>query len=110
MELFSQINLSLPVKDWKEAPLDHWHWDSVAYTGVILLNDMNDMEGGELELMKMEKHKALEELMAGRIESGVHTDVISYESPGKMIMAQGSEVLHHVTPVTSDGERRYLDS
>ena len=33
-----------------DVPLDNWHWDSVAYTGVILLNDMTDMVGGELEV------------------------------------------------------------
>lgn len=44
------------------APMDPWHWDSVAYTGVILLNDFNDFVGGELECMRMEKRKALKEL------------------------------------------------
>ena len=24
---------------------------------------------------------------------------ISYEAPGKMVLAQGSEILHHVTPI-----------
>ena len=44
------------------APMDPWHWDSVAYTGVILLNDFNDFVGGELECMRMEKRRALKEL------------------------------------------------
>ena len=43
--------------------MDPWHWDSVAYTGVILLNDFNDFIGGELECMRMEKRKALKELV-----------------------------------------------
>lgn len=80
----------------------------MAYTGVILLNEMEGVEGGELELMKMNKHRAMQELEAGRIKSGVHTEVINYESPGKMILAQGSEVVHHVTPVTSDIKRWVL--
>ena len=42
--------------------MDPWHWDSVAYTGVILLNDFNDFVGGELECMRMEKRRALKEL------------------------------------------------
>ena len=42
--------------------MDPWHWDSVAYTGVILLNDFNDFVGGELECMRMEKQRALKEL------------------------------------------------
>ena len=46
-----------------DVPVDPWHWDSVAYTGVILLNDFNDFVGGELECMMMEKWKALNELV-----------------------------------------------
>ena len=90
-----------------EVPIDPWHWDSVAYTGVILLNEVTQMDGGALELMKMEKRKALKELEANRIVHDVHTDIIGYENPGKMIFAQGSEVLHHVTPVLND-ERRLV--
>ena len=45
-----------------DVPMDPWHWDSVAYTGVILLNDFNDFVGGELECMRMEKRRALKEL------------------------------------------------
>lgn len=50
------VNISLPSK---KAPLDPWHWDSVAYTGVIILNDMKGFQGGDLELMKMDKKLAL---------------------------------------------------
>ena len=108
--------------------MDPWHWDSVAYTGVILLNDFNDFVGGELECMRMEKRRALKELardsnliilvlcrlyqllfiilqVANKVVKGVHTDVINYEKPGRMILAQGSEVLHHVTPVLSKSRR-----
>ncbi len=101
---FIQINISIPNYD-KEAPLDPWHHDSVAYTGVILLNNMDDMIGGNLELMKIEKHEGLRELEAGRVESGVHTEIVKYEKPGKMILAQGSEILHHVTTVHSTEQR-----
>ena len=66
---------------------------------------MDYFEGGELELMKMDKHQALRELAAGKVHSRIHSEVISYESPGKMILAQGAEVLHHVTPVLSGHER-----
>ena len=43
--------------------------------------------------------------LANKIVKGVHTDVINYEKPGRMILAQGSEVLHHVTPVLSKSRR-----
>ncbi len=85
--------------------MDPWHWDSVAYTGVILLNDMEGLEGGELEVMDMEKQKGLDLLVDGKYQKGVHSSVINYERPGKMILAQGSEILHHVTPVLSKHRR-----
>jgi len=97
--------LSLLQDDRKDAPLDPWHWDSVAYTGVMLLNDMTDMKGGELELMKMEKKKGLKLLENGEFQSNVHSEIVGYEKPGKMIFAQGSEVLHHVTQVLSNHRR-----
>ena len=86
-------------------PLDPWHWDSLAYTGVLLLNDMEGLVGGELEIMDMEKRKALKLLENGEYRKGVHSSVVSYEEPGKMILAQGSEILHHVTPVLSNSRR-----
>ena len=62
-----------------------------------------------LQIMLMEKKKAMNELQADRIRLGVDSEVISYEKPGKMIFAQGSEILHHVTQVKSDS-RRYVRS
>eukprot|EP00095_Tigriopus_kingsejongensis_P003427 maker-scaffold110_size354795-snap-gene-0.15 protein:Tk03427 transcript:maker-scaffold110_size354795-snap-gene-0.15-mRNA-1 annotation:"hypothetical protein" len=100
-----QVNLSVLEKPSSGAPLDNWHWDSVAYTGVILLNDMTEMVGGELEIMLMDKKKALRGLEEGIIENGSDSEIISYEQPGKMIFAQGSEILHHVTQVQSDHRR-----
>jgi len=50
------VNISVPGLD--AAPVDVWHTDSVAYTGVILLNNMENVSGGELELMRMEKKQA----------------------------------------------------
>lgn len=69
---------------------------------MVLLNDVESMDGGELEIMNHDKHDALD-LLAEK--KPFISEVISYEKPGKMILAQGSEVLHHVTPVTSDGKR-----
>ncbi len=91
--------------DIKTIPLDPWHWDSLAYTGVVLLNDMEGLVGGELEVMDMEKKKGMRLLESGKYRKGVHSSVVGYDSPGKMILAQGSEILHHVTPVTSTHRR-----
>merc|ERR1712215_538721 len=44
----------------------------------------------------------------GLVNGGIPNDLVetvSYENPGKMILTHGSEVLHHVTPVTSDHVR-----
>ncbi len=98
-----QVNISVNNKN--NVPTDPWHWDSVSYTGVMLLNDMTKFVGGELELMTMEKRAGLKILESGKYVKGVHSEVIGYEKPGKMIFAQGSEVLHHVTPVLSNHRR-----
>lgn len=89
--------------DGAKGPVDVWHYDSIAYTGVVLLNDVEVMEGGELEIMNHDKHQALKLLSQG--SQTYKSEVISYEKPGKMILAQGSEILHHVTPVTNDVKR-----
>ena len=57
--------------------------------------------------MKMEKNRGFEALAKGTVVRGKDTEVIGYESPGKMILAQGSEVMHHVTPLISH-HRRYV--
>ena len=100
-----KVNVSLKDPSAGGIPLDPWHWDSVAYTGVLLLCDMSGLVGGELELMDVDKREGLRLLEEGRYERGVHSSVVSYDSPGKMIFAQGSEVLHHVAPVLSDTQR-----
>ena len=60
------------------------------------------MDGGKLEIMRMDKHDVLDKLANGE---DYDSEVIGYEMPGKMILAQGSELLHHVTPVNSSSRR-----
>ena len=67
---------------------------------------MKKMNGGDLEVALMEKKKALEMVARGQ---DIPTEIINYEMPGKMILAQGSEILHHVTPVKSK-DIRYIFS
>jgi len=95
-----QVNISYA--GGTKGPVDHWHWDSVAYTGVTLLSDMSQMKGGNLEICTVNKEVALEKIARGE---HVEKQTVMYEKPGKMILAQGSEVLHHVTPVESKQER-----
>ena len=55
--------------------------------------------------MRMEKREAMSGMVDGTLDILAHSEIINYENPGKMILAQGSEVLHHVTPVLSDHRR-----
>jgi len=103
-----QVNLSSP---GSTAPVDHWHNDSIAFAGVVVLSDMEGMQGGKLELFRGFKEEGKKILREKGI-TGLHKDgmveTVSYEKPGNMILTQGSEVLHHVTPVTSNHVRQTL--
>ena len=65
------------------------------------------MVGGNLEISMMNKELALEKIARGE---HVAKETVQYEKPGKMILAQGSEILHHVTPVESTQERYQFTS
>ena len=45
----AQVNKSVPGLG---GAAEFWHWDSISYVGNFLLNPMEDMEGGELEMIK----------------------------------------------------------
>ena len=50
---FVLFQLNISVYDPNENPdasPDNWHWDSLAYTGVVALHDVQEMEGGEIEV------------------------------------------------------------
>merc|ERR1719481_27479 len=96
-----QVNISLP---GVSGAAEFWHWDSVSYVANFLLNDPEGMEGGDLEIIKMEKQAGMEALCAGSLaEKSV--EKLVYGPPGTMVLAQGSEILHHVTPIKSHHER-----
>jgi len=96
-----QINSSVPGLG---GAAEFWHWDSITYVGNFIISDMTEMDGGELEIIKMEKYAGMKALTEGSLR---HEDIerISYEAPGKMMLAQGSEILHHVTPISSKKPR-----
>ena len=87
MNQVSQVNFSTP---GYLTPVDHWHNDSIAYAGVVVISDMEGMEGGELELFRGEKGEGKRLLREGRLEPGM-VERVNYESPGK-ILTHGSEV------------------
>lgn len=91
-----QINVS---KLGNKGTIDHWHHDSLTYVSVLMLSDMTQVTGGALEVMKCPKHEGLDKLERGdQIDELTHT--VNYERPGMCILNHGSEVLHHVTPIT----------
>ena len=61
--LVLKVNLSI---EGATGPVDIWHYDSVAYTGVVLLSDVKSMVGGKLEFAHVDKHKGLDLLAQGK--------------------------------------------
>ena len=66
------------------------------------MNNVEVMEGGELEIMHADKIEGLDLLAKGK---DYKAEAVNYEHPGRMILAQGSEILHHVTRVENNIER-----
>lgn len=95
------VNSSVP---GMSGAAEFWHWDSVSYVGNFLITEIDDMEGGDLEIIKMEKYAGMKALVDGSLTPG-DVERVSYEGPGKMTLCQGSEILHHVTPIKSNTVR-----
>lgn len=91
-----QINIS---KLGDKGTIDHWHHDSLTYVSVLMLSDMTQVTGGALEVMKCPKFEGLDKLERKEDLSDL-TYTVNYERPGMCILNHGSEVLHHVTPIT----------
>lgn len=97
----ASVNFGSPTDEGvTKGTVDPWHFDSVAYVAVALISNITDMVGGELQLIKREKNEALD-----MIEDTFNTlppdavETIAYGDAGVSILAQGSEVVHHVTQV-----------
>jgi len=91
-----QINIS---KLGNKGTIDHWHNDSLTYVSVLMLSDMSQVTGGALEVMKCQKHEGLDKLARKEpLDDVLFT--VNYDRPGMCILNHGSEVLHHVTPIT----------
>ena len=63
------------------------------------------MVGGELELVKHTKEKAINLIINGEYEPKDLVKV-SYENRGCAIITQGSRIIHHVTEVQKANEDR----
>ena len=88
LTLIRQVNFSTP---GSLTPVDHWHNDSIAYAGVVVISDMDGMEGGDLELFRGSKELGKKLLKEEKLEKAM-VEKVSYENPGKMILTHGSEV------------------
>jgi len=93
-----QVNFSIPGLGGTS---DFWHWDSVCYVANFLLSDPSTMVGGDLEIIKMEKEAGMRALVGGTLEPA-KVEKLVYGPPGNMVLAQGSEILHHVTQIESE--------
>jgi len=95
------VNSSVP---GAKGAAEFWHWDSIGFVGNFLISDMEELDGGDLEIITKEKHAGMRALVDGSLRAE-DIEKISYEAPGKMVLAQGSEILHHVTPIKSNIKR-----
>merc|ERR1719167_1000039 len=96
-----QVNFSVP---GTKGAAEVWHWDSISYVANFLLNEPGEVEGGELEIIRMEKHAGMDALVGGCLPADA-VEKMNYGPPGKAVLCQGSEILHHVTPVRSSVPR-----
>jgi len=99
-----QVNYGKP--GLKEA-VDKWHLDSVDFVMVILLSDITDMVGGELQVYtrNMSGPEAAAELNKKGMDPE-HIRTVSYDTGGMGIFCQGSRIFHRVSPVQSAREDR----
>ena len=86
---------------------DQWHTDSVDYVLVMILSDLADMKGGELQVLNVPD--ATGQLFDALKANGVPEDLVrtvSYLQPGFGIFMQGSKILHRVKAVLEAREPR----
>jgi len=55
-----QVNFSVP---GTTGAAEFWHWDSISYVANFLLNEPGEVEGGELEIIRMEKYAGMDALV-----------------------------------------------
>jgi len=89
----------------EHAPVDQWHADSVEYVMVLIISDIQDMVGGELEVIMHSSQKAFQLLVEDKLTKD-DILVANYKSAGYCMFMQGSKMVHHVSPVISAREPR----
>lgn len=105
----SHVNLGRPVQKG-DAPVivDQWHVDSVDYVCVIIMSDLSECIGGDLQVLcKKDVREDSDFLSKGvtpELEHLVRT--VQYPGKGHAIFIRGSHVLHRITPVVQALEPR----
>lgn len=97
----SHINWGLPANETGEIKnVDQWHQDSVSHVLIILMSDMTDSVGGDLELILKTPTDAFK--LLAETNNNVpdeHIVKIKFPGPGYGVILTGSELVHHVTPL-----------
>lgn len=90
-----------------KANVDQWHNDSVDYVMVLILSDITEMDGGELQVLQMPdtRGSSFERLKLEGVPKEL-TETAHYVGAGYCIFMQGSKILHQVTPVRAAREPR----
>jgi hypothetical protein len=101
-------NFGVPQTSVIGATVDPWHFDSVAYVGVVLVSNVEDMDGGELQILQRPTKDEAIDLIESTLNAPPPSAIVnvSYERSGRCIFVQGSEMVHRVTRVASAPEPR----
>lgn len=89
-------------------PVDKWHVDSTDYVFIVIISDIEEMEGGLLRVLQQPDSSGtyFQELQAQGVPPEL-VETVRYTGPGFGIFMQGSKILHAVTPVLKAREPRY---
>jgi hypothetical protein len=88
-------------------PVDAWHTDSFEYVLVIILSDVEEMQGGSMRVLQMPD--ASGEMFKELTIKGVPDDLVEevrYGRAGEACFMQGSKILHTVDAVLKAREPR----
>eukprot|EP00164_Ancoracysta_twista_P003748 GFYU01005022.1.p1 GENE.GFYU01005022.1~~GFYU01005022.1.p1 ORF type:complete len:372 (+),score=140.86 GFYU01005022.1:150-1265(+) len=88
--------------------VDQWHNDSVDYVMVLILSDIAEMQGGDLQVVQVPNGRdgaVFAKLKTEGIPDEI-VETVNYAGAGYCIFMQGSKILHQVLPVLKAREPR----
>jgi hypothetical protein len=104
----SHVNWGLPTEQTGVVKnIDQWHQDSVSHVLIILMSDMSESVGGELELILKPTDEAFK--LLAETNNNIPDDLlvkIRFPGPGYGVFVTGSELVHHVTPLIKSSSPR----